>query len=63
MDFDETRLYYSHQQLQRQDAEGTAGDNEPEPQDNVELNAVQRHFAQFLRKYILTYLCTKGFIC
>ena len=52
MDFDETRLYYSHQQLQRQDGEGAAGDNEPEPQDNVELNAVQRHFAQFLRKYI-----------
>jgi hypothetical protein len=50
MDFDETRLYYSHQQLQRQDGEGdAAGDNEPTQQDNVELNAVQRHFAQFLR--------------
>lgn len=60
MDFDETRLYYTHQQLQRNpqgqnsnEAEGNANDadvGEPSA-DNVNLDAVRRHFKEFLREY------------
>lgn len=59
MDFDETRLYYTHQQLQRNpqgqnnnEAEGNANDadvGEPSA-DNVNLDAVRRHFKEFLRE-------------
>ena len=48
MDFDETRLYYSHQALRRDDADGVADNNEGE--DVVQTNAVRRHFREFLRK-------------
>ena len=56
MDFDETRLYYSHQRLQRQDApqdgegENNNNNNADAQDDQVELKAVRRHFREFLRK-------------
>jgi hypothetical protein len=54
MDFDENRLYYSHQQLQRQDDENENDDGESDPngevEDSVDLKAVRRHFREFLRK-------------
>ena len=68
MDFDETRLYYTHQQLQRKpqgqnndddDDENNAEDNPNDggdfgdgSADNVNLNAVRRHFKEFLSKYL-----------
>jgi hypothetical protein len=70
MDFDETRLYYSHQQLQQQSAgTGENGDNEDGPDGDaenaagvtfneddsrVDLQAVRRHFREFLRKLLLS---------
>ena len=58
MDFDETRLYFSHQQLQRKDnvdenGGGTrGGDDDLEIDDDnaVDLKAVRRHFREFLSK-------------
>ena len=58
MDFDETRLYYTHQQLQRStedqnDDEGArtnAGDPGVNSADNVNLDAVRRHFKEFLSR-------------
>eukprot|EP00934_Nitzschia_sp_Nitz4_P004673 Nitzschia sp. Nitz4//scaffold41_size133979//5474//8075//NITZ4_003325-RA/size133979-processed-gene-0.235-mRNA-1//-1//CDS//3329551404//4663//frame0 len=52
MDFDETRLYYSHQQLQRRQDEPEENDD-PFDDDEVDLDAVQRHFREFLRNYRL----------
>lgn len=60
MDFDETRLYYSHQQLQtrsdaneeEEDVEPTAVDEEDSPLD---LKAARRHFREFLREYKVIY--------
>ena len=63
MDFDETRLYYTHQQLQRnpqsnnnnEAGEGNSNDvdaGEPSA-DNVNLDAVRRHFKEFLREYCI----------
>jgi hypothetical protein len=53
MDFDETRLYYSHQALQQQrpedDAAAAAATNADE-NENVHLPAVRRHFREFLRE-------------
>ena len=57
MDFDQTRLYFSHQQLQRQDGGGEEGES-PETDENqiddddinVHPEAVRRHFREFLRK-------------
>jgi DNA replication licensing factor MCM5 len=75
MDFDETRLYYTHQQLQRDplveaaragvdDGEDGAGEtsidhshrqrgsrDDNDGDDNVNLDAVRRHFREFLREY------------
>ena len=54
MDFDETRLYYSHQQLQTRnddeddDQEGQANNDEDSLQ--VDLQAVRRYFREFLRE-------------
>ena len=56
MDFDETRLYFSHQQLQT-----TAADNDNDGQqanavsqeqeeEDINLEACRRHFREFLRK-------------
>ena len=56
MDFDENRLYFSHQQLQRQDERDENGDdNEVVEKDDtdVDLKAVRRHFREFLRKYCM----------
>lgn len=50
MDFDETRLYYSHQQLQVQSEEPDDNPPETDDDDNVDLAAVRRHFREFLRK-------------
>lgn len=63
MDFDETRLYYSHQQLQQQqpaagdeDANDSAlraavsGSGDAEEDTPVDLQAVRRHFREFLRE-------------
>jgi hypothetical protein len=64
MDFDETRLYFSHQQLQQQSAgpgddddhadavnqNQAAGLNVNEDDARVDLQAVRRHFREFLRK-------------
>lgn len=51
MDFDQTRLYYSHQQLQ---PTREAADEEPDDvfddEVDVDLEAVQRHFREFLRE-------------
>lgn len=57
MDFDENRLYYSQQQLQRQPEEGAQHENEDGRSDlddsmggSIDLKAVRRHFREFLRK-------------
>jgi hypothetical protein len=62
MDFDETRLYYTHQQLQRNpqgqnnnigDEDEIANNNDDSGEgsaDNVNLDAVRRHFKEFLSK-------------
>mmetsp|Transcript_14835 Transcript_14835/g.16671 ORF Transcript_14835/g.16671 Transcript_14835/m.16671 type:complete len:904 (-) Transcript_14835:157-2868(-) len=68
MDFDETRLYYTHQQLQRKsNNNGNDGENEND-ENNVPANdmdfgegtvedvapdAIRRHFKEFLRNYRL----------
>ena len=56
MDFDENRLYYSHQQLQRQPEEVLHHENEDGRSnlnnsmgDSIDLKAVRRHFREFLR--------------
>lgn len=54
MDFDEDRLYYSHQALQQENSEGENGQNNNNnnnnaENDNVNLTAVRRHFREFLR--------------
>ena len=58
MDFDENRLYFSHQQLQRRAnaAEGERNDNEDvdledSDNDSADLNAVRRHFREFLSEF------------
>lgn len=51
MDFDETRLYFSHQQLQRQNDENEAEEEPMDDEDAVDLKAVRRHFREFLRTY------------
>jgi hypothetical protein len=51
MDFDETRIFYSHQALQKECSEednpqqAEVNDNDDE---QVDLNAVRRHFREFL---------------
>lgn len=53
MDFDETRLYYSHQQLQTQNGDEGQDEINLEDESAVDLNAVRRHFREFLRKFQL----------
>ena len=61
MDFDLSNLYYSRQQLQREpSAEDDDGLHNGEEEEDVtdglsekELDAVRRHFREFLRKLIL----------
>lgn len=45
MDFDETRLYYSHQALRRND---DVEAEEEQEEDVVQVSAVRRHFREFL---------------
>lgn len=71
MDFDETRLYYSHQQLQVHNTDNNddeaaddeelrgavaRGDNEEDTP--IDLNAVRRHFREFLRRF-----CPSCLVC
>ena len=60
MDFDETRLYYSHQQLQTrnepEDEEEQQPDTVQDDESRVDLKAVRRHFREFLREYWFFYL-------
>lgn len=52
MDFDETRLYFSHQQLQKQAEDQNIEDEQQyDDEDAVDLDAVRRHFREFLRTY------------
>lgn len=59
MDFDESRLYYSHQQLQIQRPINSNNNEANEQQqlpprdddDQVDWSAVRRHFREFLREY------------
>lgn len=64
MDFDESRLYFSHQQLSDPNEIGTETQgNEEACRPSIDLQAVRRHFREFLRKsstrnssfYILPY--------
>ena len=55
MDFDETRLYYSQQQLQPAETRNDSGEDQhregdDDDENNVDSNAVRRHFREFLRK-------------
>ena len=54
MDFDETRIYYSHQALQKERTDGTDEENpqliDDKDEEQVDLNAVRRHFREFLSK-------------
>jgi hypothetical protein len=61
MDFDETRLYYSHQQLHQRpltvDGDGDAApggqqirdDNDDDEENSVPTAAMRRHFREFFR--------------
>ena len=57
MDFDETRLYYSHQQLQSTTAEEEneqqqqAAQTVSQEEEGINLEACRRHFREFLRKF------------
>ena len=51
MDFDESRLYYSHQQLQPRNGEEGQDDFNVEDEAAVDLKAVRRHFREFLREF------------
>ncbi|GKZ01140.1 hypothetical protein MPSEU_001065500 [Mayamaea pseudoterrestris] len=58
MDFDEDRLYYSHQQLQttrtdEADAPGSTVADDSNDDGQADLEAVRRHFKEFLRNYRL----------
>lgn len=65
MDFDEDRIYYSHQNLAASSAGGNAnnggGADQPPPEamldledGAVDLGAVRRHFREFLREFSWT---------
>lgn len=52
MDFDSSRLYYSHQQLQvNTDDSQAEAPVDLQEEDAINLDAVQRHFREFLRKF------------
>lgn len=63
MDFDETRLYYSHQQLHQQSHSDGDGDADEETaanrqvvmedeEDQVPAETMRRHFREFFRKFL-----------
>ena len=53
MDFDETRLYYSHQQLQTvaedENADQANAVSQEQEEEDINLEACRRHFREFLR--------------
>lgn len=61
MDFDETRLYYSHQQLHQSSSSAASDKNgvendeyQPEiheDEENVPVATMRRHFREFFRTY------------
>jgi hypothetical protein len=58
MDFDEDRIYYSHQNLAAGSNGGDAAADQPPPEamldledGAVDLGAVRRHFREFLREF------------
>jgi hypothetical protein len=60
MDYDEDRIYYSYQNLQTDTGrtnDATAEDEDVET-DAVNLQAVKRHFREFLREYNITKPCS-----
>ena len=58
MDYDEDRIYYSYQNLHVNDRNARGSTNEHQRErddfesDNINLQAVKRHFREFLRKSI-----------
>jgi hypothetical protein len=61
MDYDEDRIYYSYQNLHANNRP-TRGSNQHPEKDiddfesgNVNLQAVKRHFREFLRKFFTTF--------
>ena len=59
MDFDESRLYYSHQQLQVQRPNNDEQQQQQQPaheDDQVDWSAVRRHFREFLREFLFRLL-------
>ena len=59
MDFDETRLYYSHQQLHQSGADGAEEETDPinqqvvleDEEAQVPVATMRRHFREFFRTY------------
>jgi hypothetical protein len=60
MDFDETRLYYSHQQLHNTNAVNAENEDEAPPvvpeleEAQVPVAAMRRHFREFFRTWEVT---------
>lgn len=60
MDFDESRLYFSHQQLQTRTDDVSQGEqpsNVSPDESDVDIKAVRRHFREFLRKLLERISC------
>ena len=64
MDYDESRIYYSYQNLQtntnrRPDdiSNNVENENEDLDLDNVNLQAAKRHFREFLRESAKVFFC------
>jgi hypothetical protein len=57
MDYDEERIYYSYQNLHSSNQTGDEGPptavNDDLDGDDVNLDAVKRHFKEFLREFII----------
>lgn len=51
MDFDESRMFYSHQSLQQGPTHDDEREAAPVDESAVDGNAVQRHFREILRNY------------
>ena len=64
MDYDEERIYYSYQNLHSSNQTGDEGPptavNDDLDGDDVNLDAVKRHFKEFLREFII---CDSFFFC
>ena len=61
MDFDETRLYYSQQQLQTsvedEDQQGPPTQTVSQEEEEINLSACRRHFREFLRTFVQSCHC------